>query len=257
MLEETSSADALAILTREGGFNAVSGKRVVSRDVNISIFVECSPRVVSLCRYVFPSSSFSSIFQPSKYYCLNIRAQQSYNLFRASTYIHSSKRKLFRKSAKTRVSARKEVFDLSVTSMSQFNISNQEIPSTSNIYESNSLICPFYEALLVLDVFNADPDLAFSEEGMPGSEAEEDLTNLNEKQLRREFIRHLAYLCSYDQGDAPVTAIAICQTRQAELIVSSRIRYQKAHMLGNGESMCQSFLLRIVITLQLNLSSNI
>jgi hypothetical protein len=48
--------------------------------------------------------SFSSFFQPSKHPSLKIRGQQSYNAFRAGIYIHSSKRKLFRKCSKTRIS---------------------------------------------------------------------------------------------------------------------------------------------------------
>jgi len=141
--------------------------------------------------------------------------------------------------------------------MSQFSSRNQGGSSALNVYENNPLLCQFYEALLMLDVFYADPGDPFSEEGMPGSEAEEDPSNLSEKQLRREFIRHLAYLCSYDKGGAPVTAIAIRQAQTAVTywIASNKIP-ESPHVTEWGVDGSKEFLLGILITLQAHLSSN-
>ncbi len=44
---------------------------------------------------------------------------------------------------------------------------------------------------------------------LPSPEPKDDPSLLDDETLRREFIRHLAYLCNYDTGGDRVTAIAL------------------------------------------------
>jgi hypothetical protein len=69
----------------------------------------------------------------------------------------------------------------------------------------------FYEALVLLAVLGQNRGDRIDEESF---ESEDDPSGLDIKQLRRSFIRHLAYLCDYDKGGDQTTAIALEQTPQ-------------------------------------------
>jgi len=69
----------------------------------------------------------------------------------------------------------------------------------------------FYEALVLLAVLGQNRGDRIDEESF---ESEDDPSGLDIKQLRRSFIRHLAYLCDYEKGGDQTTAIALEQTPQ-------------------------------------------
>jgi hypothetical protein len=69
----------------------------------------------------------------------------------------------------------------------------------------------FYEALVLLAVLGQNRGDRIDEESF---ESEDDPSGLDINQLRRSFIRHLAYLCDYDKGGDQTTAIALEQTPQ-------------------------------------------
>lgn len=82
----------------------------------------------------------------------------------------------------------------------------------------------FYEALVMLSVLDPnrgdhiDEDSRDMNRGyhidMDSFEPEPDPADLDSFQLRRSFLRHLAYLCDYEKGGDTTTAIALQNTPQ-------------------------------------------
>jgi hypothetical protein len=96
--------------------------------------------------------------------------------------------------------------------MSNSSISHEASHNIIDFNENDPLLHRFYEVLLVLDVMNRHRNP--STYGLPTPEADDDPKKLHIFELRREYTRHLAYLCSFDTGGATVAAIVLQETEE-------------------------------------------
>jgi hypothetical protein len=78
----------------------------------------------------------------------------------------------------------------------------------SDLRERLNLSRRFYKLLLVFIVLQTHVGL-LSTATLPSSKPKDDPKLLSNEELRREFTRHLGYLCNYDKGGDRATAVAL------------------------------------------------